>query len=126
MIQKSSSFFSLLLPAAVFAVCIFMLTAWMQPQQERDILKRVPSGKGPAVPEDDKNVERNRGTLIQGTGKPAQDNGLWNQFRGPNRNGVASDTGLLRAFPEKGPKVFWRKKLGPRCNWLKSWVTANG
>ena len=89
-----------------------MLIGWMQPEQRDDIKKRVPSGKGVAVQKDDKSAERNKGVLIQGKGKPAQDSGVWNQFRGPVRNGIASDTGLLRTFPEQGPKVLWTKKLG--------------
>ncbi len=31
----------------------------------------------------------------------------WPQFRGPNRDGISQETGLLRAWPEGGPKVLW-------------------
>ena len=31
----------------------------------------------------------------------------WPQFEGPNRNGASPETGLLRAWPENGPKVLW-------------------
>jgi outer membrane protein assembly factor BamB len=31
----------------------------------------------------------------------------WPQFRGPNRDGISGETGLLRAWPEGGPKVLW-------------------
>jgi len=31
----------------------------------------------------------------------------WPQFRGPNRDNTSSETGLLRKWPEGGPKVLW-------------------
>ncbi len=32
----------------------------------------------------------------------------WPQFRGPNRDGVAPDKGLLNEWPEGGPKLLWK------------------
>ncbi len=32
----------------------------------------------------------------------------WPQFRGPGRNGISSETGLLQRWPEGGPKVLWQ------------------
>ncbi|MFB0555105.1 MAG: PQQ-binding-like beta-propeller repeat protein [Phycisphaerae bacterium] len=31
----------------------------------------------------------------------------WPQWRGPNRDGVCTDTGLLRSWPEEGPELLW-------------------
>jgi outer membrane protein assembly factor BamB len=31
----------------------------------------------------------------------------WPQFRGPERNGISTATGLARTFPQAGPKVLW-------------------
>jgi len=31
----------------------------------------------------------------------------WPQWRGPNRDGICSETGLLRSWPEGGPKLLW-------------------
>jgi outer membrane protein assembly factor BamB len=31
----------------------------------------------------------------------------WTQFRGPDRSGISTATGLMRTFPEGGPKVLW-------------------
>ncbi len=39
------------------------------------------------------------------TALPAAD---WPQWRGPNRDGKSTETGLLRAWPEGGPKVAWQ------------------
>jgi outer membrane protein assembly factor BamB len=39
--------------------------------------------------------------------------GDWPQWRGPNRDGVSSETGLLQKWPEKGPPLLWiAKDLG--------------
>jgi outer membrane protein assembly factor BamB len=34
--------------------------------------------------------------------------GDWPQWRGPNRDGISSDTGLLKEWPEEGPKLVWQ------------------
>lgn len=36
----------------------------------------------------------------------------WPQFRGPNRDGVSRETGLLKSWPAGGPKVLWKGKVG--------------
>lgn len=36
----------------------------------------------------------------------------WPQLRGPNRDGVSRETGLLKSWPGAGPKVLWRVPLG--------------
>jgi outer membrane protein assembly factor BamB len=38
----------------------------------------------------------------------------WPQWRGPNRDGVCTETGLLKQWPEGGPKLLWEiAGLGP-------------
>src|SRR5438270_5393130 len=32
----------------------------------------------------------------------------WPQWRGPNRDGVSKETGLLQKWPEAGPKLAWK------------------
>ncbi len=34
----------------------------------------------------------------------------WPQFRGPDRTDVSNETGLLKKWPEDGPKVLWMNK----------------
>jgi len=34
--------------------------------------------------------------------------GHWPQWRGPNRDNVSTETGLLREWPEGGPKLLWK------------------
>lgn len=36
----------------------------------------------------------------------------WPQFLGANRDGVSKETGLLKKFTAKGPKVLWQTDLG--------------
>src|SRR5262245_52570765 len=31
----------------------------------------------------------------------------WRQWRGPDRNGVSRETGLLKKWPEAGPRLLW-------------------
>ena len=39
---------------------------------------------------------------------PASASSDWPQWRGPNRDGHSSDTGLLKRWPEGGPKLCGR------------------
>src|SRR5947209_5231728 len=34
----------------------------------------------------------------------------WPQWRGPNRDGISKETGLLKEWPEGGPKLLWQVK----------------
>ena len=34
----------------------------------------------------------------------------WPQWRGPNRDGVSAEHGLLKKWPEAGPKLLWQSK----------------
>src|SRR5260370_13605267 len=46
---------------------------------------------------------------LPSAGFPAED---WPQWRGPNRDGVWNETGLLESFPADGLKVRWRAPVG--------------
>jgi outer membrane protein assembly factor BamB len=37
----------------------------------------------------------------------------WPQFRGPNRDNVWNETGILKTFPAQGLKIRWRTPVGP-------------
>src|SRR5690349_4578634 len=32
----------------------------------------------------------------------------WPQWRGPNRDGISKETGLLKEWPKGGPKLLWQ------------------
>lgn len=36
----------------------------------------------------------------------------WPQFQGPNRNGISSETGLMKQWPDTGPEVLWTVEVG--------------
>jgi outer membrane protein assembly factor BamB len=38
----------------------------------------------------------------------APQSGDWNQFLGPERNGISAESGLLDAWPQGGPREVWR------------------
>ena len=44
-------------------------------------------------------------TLLAAGPASAED---WPQWRGPNRDGVSKETGLLKKWPEGGPKLLWQ------------------
>jgi outer membrane protein assembly factor BamB len=48
--------------------------------------------------------------LVLGTLTAAESD--WPQFRGPNRDGLSTEGGLLTTWPEGGPNVLWRVDLG--------------
>lgn len=35
----------------------------------------------------------------------------WPQWRGPNRDGISAETGLLNSWPSSGPKLLWSSKV---------------
>jgi outer membrane protein assembly factor BamB len=37
--------------------------------------------------------------------------GDWPQFRGPDRDAISKETGLLRQWPAGGPRVLWQKEV---------------
>lgn len=44
------------------------------------------------------------GTLASASSAVAED---WPQFRGPRRDNISAETGLIKKFPDGGPKVLW-------------------
>ena len=38
----------------------------------------------------------------------AQSPGDWPQWRGPNRDGISKETGLLKQWPQQGPPLVWK------------------
>jgi hypothetical protein len=44
----------------------------------------------------------------QAFSQPETPHGHWPQWRGPNRNNVSTETGLLKKWPEGGPPLVWK------------------
>ena len=47
------------------------------------------------------------GLCLVPLGLPAAD---WPQWRGPQRNGISAETGLLAEWPKEGPRLVWQVK----------------
>jgi hypothetical protein len=48
----------------------------------------------------------------------------WPQWRGPNRDGISKETGLLKQWPEAGPPLAWKAAGAGRG--YSSFSVANG
>jgi len=48
----------------------------------------------------------------------------WPQWRGPNRDGISKETGLLKSWPANGPAMLWKAKGAG--NGYSSFAVANG
>ena len=51
-------------------------------------------------------------------------NASWPQWRGPNRDGISKETGLLKQWPAEGPPLVW--KASGAGNGYSSFSVANG
>jgi outer membrane protein assembly factor BamB len=47
-------------------------------------------------------------SALAGPVKPGAGVGEWAQWRGPDRTGVSRETGLLKSWPEGGPRLAWK------------------
>lgn len=54
----------------------------------------------------------------------AQSNATWPQWRGPNRDGISKETGLLKQWPAEGPALLW--KAAGAGSGYSSFSVANG
>ena len=54
----------------------------------------------------------------------AQANANWPQWRGPNRDGISEETGLLKQWPAEGPPLVWKATGAGRG--YSSFSIANG
>ncbi len=46
--------------------------------------------------------------FLPGSSLVADSSGEWPQWRGPMRDGKSTETGLLKKWPEGGPKILWK------------------
>lgn len=59
------------------------------------------------------------GAEYYGTAKAAD----WPNWRGPNHNGISSETGWITTWPKEGPKVLWTASIGTG---FSSMAVSNG
>jgi outer membrane protein assembly factor BamB len=65
--------------------------------------------------------KRTRSTPAEPNATPSDD--CWPGFRGPNRDGICSDTRLLKTFGNGGVRLLWRQPIGGGYG---SFAIANG
>lgn len=46
---------------------------------------------------------------------PPQKPGNWPGWRGPNRDGISTESQWMASLPKEGPKQLWKFSLGPGC-----------
>ncbi len=51
-------------------------------------------------------------TLLGAALAAGPDAATWPQYRGPHRDGLSPDKGLLQEWPRTGPKLVWASKGG--------------
>jgi outer membrane protein assembly factor BamB len=54
-----------------------------------------------------------RGQQFSTSAVPPALAGDWPQWRGPRRDGISTETGLLDRWPAEGPPEIWRAEVGP-------------
>jgi outer membrane protein assembly factor BamB len=75
----------------------------------------APSTSTPAKPAEPKTTPKSttplKGSASSAAGKGrAATAGEWPQIRGPNRDGISTETGFIKEWPSAGPKLLWETK----------------
>jgi len=106
----------MLLPPGLLVLGAAVIAGWLHWTEAPGIELRVPKDEAEVGPQKGATkapVNRNKGTLIPGPGKPAESDGSWPQFRGGDRTNIVHGIkGIARSWPAEGPKVLWRVAMG--------------
>jgi outer membrane protein assembly factor BamB len=103
-----------LIPGALAVVALAALALWFGRGAGKSLALRVPgTDQGPGS---ESGVNANpvlAGKLIGSDGQPANLPGAWPQLRGPNRDGVSTEsTSLSRAWQAPEPRELWAIDVG--------------
>jgi outer membrane protein assembly factor BamB len=111
--MKSSAFPSkVLLPAAFALVGTITLIAWLLQQPGQPLDLRIPGSDAAEVSAVSATNPALAGTLTLSNGQPATNTGIWPQFRGPARDGIASESKIARSWDAAGPRPLWSVEVG--------------
>jgi outer membrane protein assembly factor BamB len=112
-VKASPNKFLPFLPLLVLMLAAAVLVLWWTSRTDADLRLRIPgtdaapggeSGGGNPVP---------AGRLVPGPGRPADLPGDWPQFRGPNRDGISTDTTRhSRDWKTAPPRELWSLDVG--------------
>jgi outer membrane protein assembly factor BamB len=95
--------------AGAACVAILLLCGWMAYPHVKEYLESRPDTGD--YRSDTHLVDQLR-TASLPTGQPPSPVNDWPQWRGPNRDGVSSETGLLAVWPADGPRTVWEAPGG--------------
>jgi len=100
-------------PAVLASAGALVLIGWLLHHPEQPLTLRVPGTD--AAPDNTSNSDTNPvflGKLIPGAAKPASLPGSWPQFRGPHRDGMATEVELAPNWEGTVPKQLWSISVG--------------
>jgi len=99
--------------AALAALAVSALTIWVWPRTNAALQLRIPGTDAAPGGETGGSNPVLAGKLITGSGQPAPLPGSWPQFRGPNRDGISSNTpNLSRDWKTAPPRELWSLDVG--------------
>ncbi len=102
-----------ILGVALVLFSVLALFRWLDQTPDLSLSLRVPIPANQGfVKRGSGDTKGNEGTLIPGTGKPSSQPGAWPQFRGPKREGIANGVPIAASWPQEGPKVVWKTRVG--------------
>lgn len=102
------------IPVAAAVVAVATMALWLATGPDSRFKKREPGADGAHSTSSGTAASTVwKGQLILSNGTPANSTNIWGQFRGPNRDGISTETiPLARNWPEGGPKVLWSIDVG--------------
>ena len=113
MSQRRPKVITALFPGALASLALVLLTLWIWQGNQSPISKRVPGTDN--APGGDLGTNGNAvlaGKLFVSDGKAASIPGSWPQFRGPGRDGISPESGLLRSWQPGEPRELWGLEVG--------------
>jgi outer membrane protein assembly factor BamB len=90
-----------------------VLTLWLLPHSSESLQLRIPGTDAAPTGETGGGNPVLAGKVIQGNAQPAPLPGSWPQFRGPNRDGISTNTpGFSRDWKTSPPRELWALDVG--------------
>lgn len=100
------------IPAIAGAIGAVLLASWWWLNPGGALKERIPGADQPEGESSSAPGEtRWEGRLVRSNGVPANLQGLWPQFRGPNRDNISPES-VLRQWGAEGPRVLWKIDAG--------------
>jgi outer membrane protein assembly factor BamB len=73
------------------------------------VAKASVTGESDFYPEEIEKIDQTLAGGSKATERTGED---WGEFLGPRGNGISGETGLLEKWPQSGPNVVWKRKIG--------------